>query len=100
MLTVPPTRHRSLPLGRNMEGHTVWESPVFNYSHYSGDEWEKKREAVMRYTENDPAKTTRIMDAWDQVNLHVLYHIWIRDNIDAARASEDRAREKWFWDLA
>ena len=52
----------ALPESLNMDDKHVWEPPVFAYNHLIGEEYEKKREAVLIYTKDDRARTTEILD--------------------------------------
>jgi len=54
MNTVSSTQaqeRKPLPLGLNIDGRHVWEHPVFGYSHIIDEEYQKKREAGLKYTD-------------------------------------------------
>lgn len=54
--------HRPLPPAPNYDGTPVWVPPTFDYSHLIDEEYDKKREGVLKYTGGDGSRATIIMD--------------------------------------
>lgn len=85
MFRRPPTPPpQTLPEDRNVDGRPIWEPPTFNYSMLIGDEYEKQREAVLKYTDNNVVRTTEILDARADADLMTTYLRWVVDNRDEA----------------
>lgn len=51
------------------DGGPAWEPPIIAYSDMIDEEYEKNREAAMKYTCRDAAKATEIMDLWAEQQL-------------------------------
>lgn len=58
----------------------MWEPPTFDYSRWVGDEYDKTRAAVMKYTNNDVVKTTHILDVDAEHDLLEEYKDWVREH--------------------
>ena len=71
-----------LPVEKNIDGRPIWEPPIFDYSHLIGQEYEKQREAVLKYTRSDVARTTGIMDAYAEMESDKMYERWLLENVD------------------
>ena len=67
----------ALPDGRNINGRPVWEPPIFDYSQLIGEEYEKAREAVLKFLGGDVAKTTDFMDAHTESHLDRMFAHWV-----------------------
>ena len=63
---------------RNIDGRPVWEPPVLAYTELIDEDYDKKREAALRYTSNDVAKATVILDTVTELELLVMYHDWLQ----------------------
>ena len=87
----------SLPDGRNVDGRPVWEPPIFDYSQWIEDEYEKKREAMLEFMEGNRAATTDMMDIDTELELSIQYWCWAADN---GRAAEDDRCRSFFEGLA
>ena len=70
MATKELTRRAPLPSGRNVDGRPVWEPPILDYSNLTGDEYHKKKEALMKFTGDDVARTTKLLDILDESTLY------------------------------
>lgn len=58
---------------RITDGRPAWEPPIMDYTAPVGDIFVKKREAVLKHTGENAARTTEIMDTitmYDLVNTH------------------------------
>ena len=84
-----PLPRGSLPESRNQNGRPVWEPPVFCYDHLTGEEYEKKCESLMKYTNNDAARTTKIMDAKTEADILSMYKGWLMANIVEDQDGDD-----------
>lgn len=71
---------RPLPHSRTAEGRLVWEPPILDYSDLIGEEYEKKREAVLKFTGFEAGRTTEILDANIEYDLLSMYNDWIDVN--------------------
>lgn len=84
-------RPYDLPDAPNADGRPVWEPPVFDYSEWiDQEEYEKKREAMLKWTNGDVARTTDIMDIDTEFGLLSEYWCWAGDNAESAVNSESR----------
>lgn len=73
MAAMQPVSRRRLPTCVRIDGRPVWEPPILDYSELIDEEEdEKKREAVMKYTGRDPARTTTIMDTFTENRMLVM----------------------------
>lgn len=77
--TVDKARHvrRPLPEAKNADGRPLWEPPIFDYSAWIGEEYEKQREAVLKYYKGDVVKTTKFFDLDVEADLMEDYYNWI-----------------------
>ena len=50
-----------LPVSQNQNGRPVWEQPLFDYLRWIGDEYDKTRKAVMKWTGGDVMKPTEYL---------------------------------------
>lgn len=57
-----PSVTRPLPEGRNLDGRSVWEPPIFAYDELIGEKYEKRHEAALNYTGGGVVRATKIMD--------------------------------------
>lgn len=89
------TPHR-LPDGRNCDKRPVWEPPIFDYSDFIGEVFEEKREAVVKFTNDDVVKTTEIMDKMLDRMLMGTYRVWLDDT---CHAMEDPECKSFFGSL-
>lgn len=85
-----------LPAGRNADGRPVCEPPIFDYSALIGEEYDKKRDAVLKYTAHDVVRTTKIIDAVTESDLLRKYWDWMEDMEISARDDKDAEQEAWF----
>ena len=86
---------RPLPLassGAGSDERPVCEPPIFEYSSWIGDTYQKKREAVMKCTSDDKVATTHFMDIDTEVALLGTYHDWARDSSDEAKMEGDKRK--------
>ena len=73
---------RSLfPPGFTIDKRHAWEPPIFNYTEFIDYVYEKKREAVLEYTNGDRAITTEILDLDLETDLINTYNLWIDHNV-------------------
>lgn len=56
----PRTQRGGLPEGKNCNSRPVWEPPILDYSDVVGEVFEKKKEAVLRFTNGDVVRNDRI----------------------------------------
>ena len=90
---------RRLPKTLNPEGRPVWEPPVLDLSHLIGEEYKKKRESVMKYTNNNPVLTTKIMDLGAERDVLMNYTFWINVAlVDVAPDDTDASEKKAFYE--
>lgn len=66
----------SPPLRLSSRGRPASEAPILNYSALIGEEYEKRRDAILKYTGGDVARTTKIMDAHAESVLLLKYLSW------------------------
>lgn len=85
-----------MPTAKNTDGRPVWGPPVLDYAPTIGEEYEKKKEAVMKFTGNDVARTTEIMDATVEEHLLWEYWEWCSDQDDETTGSDAK---QFFADL-
>ena len=64
-------------LSPNVSGQPVCGKPILIYAHLIGEEYEKKREALMLYYDNDVVKTTQYLDKKDEMHLLYRYQRWM-----------------------
>ena len=65
------------PRGRNCDGWPVWEPPVFRYFKViDKEEYEKKREALLKHFGNERAKATVFMDIDTEIEQVFMYKTW------------------------
>lgn len=77
----PPHKQRQpLPIEPRDDGRPAWESPASDYYNHIGEQYENKREAVMKYTNNDEAKTIAILDSITEESLSWIYRMWAEEN--------------------
>lgn len=50
---------------------------MLSYDHLIGEEYEKRRESVMKYTKNDVVRTTKIMDLQTESNVLWMYTCYL-----------------------
>lgn len=81
---------RELSIPRNCDGRPVWEPPILDYSEWIGEKYEKKREAMLKWTNGDVARTTDIMDVDTEFDLLWEYKGWAEDHAHSAVDSESR----------
>lgn len=77
MATSQPVSRLPPSLGPNPDGRPVWEPPILRYSDLIDEEYEKKREAAMKYTNRDAARATDIMNAYNEFELLGGYNGWL-----------------------
>lgn len=70
-----------LPSGLTIDQRQVWEPPIFNYTEFIDDVYDKKRKAVLEYTNGDRARTTEILDIDLEIGLIHTYSMWIDHNV-------------------
>ena len=75
----PPTP-RALPVGKNCESRHLWETSILAYSDLIGEVFENKKEAVLKFTEENVVRTTDIMDRMVELGLMSKYADWLADN--------------------
>ena len=86
----PGTRTPSTTIiPRNLDGRPIWEPPILSYAELIDEEYEKKQEVVLKCTNGNRARTTEIMDAIVEVNLHWKYIDWAVENVISAPTLED-----------
>lgn len=62
-------------LARNCGGRPVREPPILDYSQCIGEEYEKKKEAMLKYLDNDAGeRMTAVMDLDTEFDLLHEYH--------------------------
>lgn len=93
---VPRWIPQPLPLSLNVDGKHVWESPIFGYNALIDEEYEKKREAALKYTAQNCAKATEIMDLGTEFDLWRIYEDWTKLNIDEAHGDADIEKASFF----
>lgn len=74
--------HMPLPEGRASEGRPLWEPPILSYSDHVGEEYEKKREALLKYCKDDAVGTTRSLDVKVEWALLYLHKSWVVRVVD------------------
>lgn len=91
---------RPLPTGRNMYGRPIWESPILSYTSLIGEEYLKKRKAYLKYTFDDVAKTTSMMDVFTEYNLLGDYCRWTDSSARFARkeGGQEAMKVANFWE--
>lgn len=67
----------ALPSFQDVDSRPVWEPPVLDYSELIDEAYEKKREAMVKFTNNDVARASEIMDVDTEVELIREYSHWI-----------------------
>ena len=87
---------RPLPSSLNIDNRPVYSPPIFSYVSLVGEEYEKKREACLKYTCGDVARTTTILDLSVEWDLLDMYHDWIASNVQEARIEDDDIRAEFF----
>lgn len=73
-----------LPITPRPDGRPVWEPPILDYLELIGEEYEKKREAVMKYTSDDVVWTTKLMDIYTEDQLLWKYFRWVDEEVRKA----------------
>lgn len=91
--------NNSLSFGLNIDGRHVWEPPILNYNHLIGNEYIKKREALLKYTQNNVSRTTEIMDIMDEMQIMWMYRNWSYMNVVEAEQMDKEDRRKFFLTL-
>lgn len=86
-----------LPEGLTLDGRHVWEPPILRYTHLIGEEYEKKREAVLKHTKNDRAEATEILDTDIEYASVEMYRDCIFDDMDDANEAGDPESEFLRW---
>lgn len=86
----------ALPTTQNVDGRPVWEPPVLDYSELIDEAYEKKREAMVKFTNNDVARATEIMDVDTEVELLQEYSDWVAANANNAEFEDDSERAAFF----
>mgnify|MGYP003308253267 CR=1 FL=1 len=94
-----PAARRPLPQGLNIDGRPVWESPILDYHDLIGEEYEKKREAVLKYFRGDVAKATAFMDDITEYNLILMHSCSVDQDMYRAQAEEDGEMAAFFQHL-
>lgn len=79
-----PSQPEGLPEGKNIDGRSVEKPPIFNYSDLIGDEYEKKKETVMKFYIEDVARTSEFVNGLMKVELIAIYHDWGKGNENRA----------------
>lgn len=74
----------------------MWEPLVFAYNELIDDEDDMKREAVLKYTGDDCARATGILDIGLEDELLKIYMTWLNYNMIDAQDSEDIERSSFF----
>ena len=77
-----PPKCRPLPQDCNIDGRPVWEPPILNYSYLIGEEYEQKREAVLKYCDGNVVRTTEILDTQEEYELLNTYRVWCQSEYD------------------
>lgn len=70
-----------------------------DYSKLIGEEYEKKRKAVLEYTRNDVVHTTAILDVDMEQELFGYYYIWLVEQFQAAEDTHDEGVRRFFLEL-
>lgn len=65
-----------MPSSPNPGGRPVWEPLIFDYSDLISDECLEKRKAILKYRNGDVAKTTKLLELKDELNLLCRYEDW------------------------
>lgn len=81
---IPNWTPHTLPDSKNADGRPVWEPPILEYSAIIGEEFVKKRKAMMEYTGNDVVKTTQFMDVDSEYDVLLEFETWAEDTINSA----------------
>lgn len=84
------------PRGRKRNGRPVWEPPTFDYSRHIGEEYEKQREAILKYYGGNVAKTTEFLDVSVEWRLLMKHRRWVDEEADFAMNESDSERERFF----
>lgn len=75
-VVVEPWTPHALPTFPNLAGRPIWEPPILNYTKLIDEEYDKKREAALKFTDGDVAKTTGIMDYHTEIELVRMQKDW------------------------
>lgn len=66
---------------RNNDGRPICKPPILAFSAYIGEDYEKKRQALLKYKDGDVARVTEIMDAEREMNPEYEYREWVVGNV-------------------
>ena len=66
-----PGHRQPLPTGKITAGKPLWELPILDYSHMMDDYYEKKIEAMLKITDGDVVRATKVLDTCMEYELHV-----------------------------
>lgn len=86
-----------LPDSKNADGRPVWEPPIFAYDELIREEYDQKRKAYLKYTNNNVVKTTEMLDTSIELDLLYMYVDWIHDNNDYESDAFFQALRKELW---
>lgn len=82
------TVRRRLPHCRNSDGRPVWEPPIFDYSDMiDQDDYDRRREALLKYYLGDVVKTTKFLDLNIESRLLSRHEEWV---LHEARAMSEK----------
>lgn len=69
---------------------------MFGYNELIDKEYEKKHEAVLKYTKDDRVEATKILDIDMEYNLTRMYSHWLESDVQDAQNSHDPERVSFF----
>lgn len=82
-----------------MNDKPVWEPPVLDYTNLMGDEYDKRREALLRHYKGDVVKTTKYLDTHKETLMLVRYRVWIGKELEGDWMAKDQPRALFFEQL-
>lgn len=80
-----------LPTTLNADGRPFWEPPLLDLSHLIGEEFEKRKLAMLKLTENDVSLITDFLDAFEEHMVLWEYQDWAHSNLETS-VQEENAR--------
>lgn len=89
---IPRWKPHGLPQTTRTDGRHVWEPPNLSYSALIGDQYEKKREAVLKYTKQDVVRATKILDELTDFLSISKYLFWAYGEVEDAKRVNDCER--------
>ena len=84
-------------MAQNCDGRPAWEPPIFDYSQWIGEEYENKRTAMLKYLNDDVARTTEAMDIATEDDLLTIYWSWAYNIVGDAADHESKAFFRALW---